>query len=166
MDYTEFTEFMDHILTSIEDEFKNNYIPQETKNKLIPTVKVFLDNCVSIFKVFPNYNLPLNRLSVNYDPYILLIEFNIFTFLDLCVLGAYTSTIKTFRDSDIARNLEDALIFNVAATNQYGDDITTRAFNIWTVLNTEFTIVNIKDDKIKILSSTGEKFVELISKVS
>lgn len=166
-DFLDFKEEIKHQVLNILDHRK--HVTEKFKLQ-IASLEIILNTCESVFKYLPTYDLPLHRISIGSDNIdIVEVEFEIFDYFDTFLLGAYHATITEYVNTPVGLSLEEMLLFTVGDICQYSDmsespDIKT--YSIWKLLKTEFVITKINNNKILLLTNTGQGFIDSISEGS
>lgn len=167
MKLEKFENFKQKLFESLEQQIKNVELTESFRLK-IDALKIIVMTCESVFKILPQYDIPLVSIGVNPKLDALLVEFEIFTFLDICLLGAYHNTITEYTNTPIGLAMEDILIFTVASTEQHMndkdiDEVPIYQYKIQKLLKTEFLITMFNDNKLILKTNTGRGFINLIS---
>lgn len=163
MFYKEFVEFKEHIETQISDIVNKRKTISENFKEQINCLGLIFNNCESIYKYLPDYNLPLVRVSVGHKVDVIQVEFEIFTDFDLILYSAYMDTIINTSGEDISKILAKILMFTVATIDQTSindkEPKVLQTYNIWDILKTTFVITEKRNDKIILLVNTGSGFI-------
>lgn len=159
----EFDSIISMVLSDMEEEIEEKNLQEdEVVRANISALLIVKDTCNAIFKVVPDFDIPLIRISSGYDLHVVEVVFEIFTYKSLCILGAYASCIQEYLNKPVINALENMLLFVVADTNQVGDDVSVQTYDIWKVLQKEFLITKQENNKLSLLVNTGQGFLKLI----
>lgn len=162
---SEFESFKKDLKELLEKTIKGKKISEKFKQKMA-ALEIIINTFESIFKVLPTYDVPLINIGVLVEFDIINVEFELLNFLDICLLGAYHSTIKEYLNTPISDALEEMLTFDVVSMVYpipEDGEYEIQPYDIWRVMHTPFLITKQENNKIKLYVATGLEFFEMLT---